>query len=149
MPDFLQRAVAFVNTRVWGNLTITLLVHPATMRDSASARAVDDAIARLRYGSVCVNTWGSFAYITPSLPWGAYPGNTANDIQSGVGFVHNVLDLPEPDKSVLRAPFTVGPTPPLNLLWPKTARVLQEVTRLEHRGSVAGVVRVIRAVLGS
>ena len=148
VPDFLQRAVAFVNTRVWGNLTVTLLVHPATMRDSASARAVDDAIARLRYGNVCVNTWGSFAYVTPSLPWGAYPGNTASDIQSGVGFVHNVLDLPEPDKSVLRAPFTVGPTPPLNLLWPQTARVLQEVTSLEHRGSLAGVVRVISAVLG-
>jgi hypothetical protein len=118
------------------------------MRDPAAAAAIDTAIADLRYGNVCVNTWGSFAYVVPSLPWGAFPGNAVDDIQSGTGFVHNVLDLPRPQKSVLRAPFTVGPTPPLNLLWPKTARVLREVASLEHRASVSGVARVIGALLG-
>ena len=148
VTDFLRRAVHFVNTRVWGNLTVTLLVHPTTMADAVAARAVDTAIAELRYGNVCVNTWGSFAYVVPSLPWGAFPGNAAFDIQSGTGFVHNVLDLPRPQKSVLRAPFTVGPTPPLNLLWPKTARLLREVASLEHRASVGGVARVVGALLG-
>lgn len=147
VPTFLARAVEFVNTRVWGNLTATLLVHPATLKDAASARAVDDAVAALRYGAVCVNIFGSFVYATPTLPWGAFPGNTPADIQSGVGFVNNVLDVPDPEKAVLRAPFTVGRTPPLNLLWKPTARLLEEAAWLEHRFTLGGVARALGAAI--
>lgn len=148
VPTFLARAVALVNAQVWGNLTATLLVHPATWKDPDASRAVHRAIRDLRYGAVCINTYGSFAYATPSLPWGAFPGNAPDDIQSGVGFVNNVLDLPEPEKAVLRAPFTVGPRPPLNLLWRPTARVLEEAARLEQRFTVRGVARALGAALG-
>ncbi|MBM4280933.1 MAG: aldehyde dehydrogenase family protein [Deltaproteobacteria bacterium] len=147
VPTFLSRAVAFVNERVWGNLTATLLVDPRTGKDAAGARAVDDAIAALRYGAVGVNTFGSFAYATPSLPWGAFPGNAPGDIQSGTGFVNNVLDVPEPEKAVLYAPFTVGRTPPLDLRWATTARVLQAVARLEHRPGAGAAWGVLRAAL--
>jgi hypothetical protein len=147
VPTFLRRAVDFVNARVWGNLTATLLVHPATWKDPAAARALDDAVAALRYGAVCINTFGSYAYATPALPWGAFPGNAPADIQSGVGFVNNVLDVHAPQKAVLRAPFTVGPSPPLNLLWRPTARVLEEAAGLEHRVTAGGIMRTLTAAV--
>jgi hypothetical protein len=142
---FLARAVAFANDVAWGNLTATLLVHPAVQRDAADARAVDEAVAALRYGAIGINTFGSFCYVTPSLPWGAFPGNAAVDIQSGTGFVNNVLDLPAVQKAVLRAPFRVGRAPPLDLRRRSTAPLLQAVAGLEHRPSVAAFVQLARA----
>jgi acyl-CoA reductase-like NAD-dependent aldehyde dehydrogenase len=147
VAGFLARAVAFANDVAWGNLTATLLVHPDTQRVAADARAVDDAVAALRYGAIGINTFGSFCYATPSLPWGAFPGNTAVDIQSGTGFVNNVFDLPAVQKAVLRAPFRVGRAPPLDLRRQSTAPLLQAVAGLEHRPSVAAVVRLARAAL--
>ena len=86
--------------------------------------------------------------MTPSLPWGAFPGNAATDIQSGTGHVHNVLDLPSPQKCVVRAPFTMGPTPPINLLSPKTTPLLREVAALEHRPGLRAGFGVLRAFIG-
>lgn len=144
-PTFLRRAVELVHTRVWGNLCATLLVHPTTLRQHAAD--VEDAIARLRFGSIGVNAFATMAYVTPSLSWGAFPGNPSTDIRSGCGVVHNVLDLPWPQKAVLRAPFTVGPTPPLDLRWPKTTPLLREVAALEYRPGFAAGVGVVRALL--
>jgi hypothetical protein len=86
------------------------------------------------------------AYVTPSLSWGAFPGNPTTDIRSGCGTVHNVLDLPSPQKSVLRAPFTLGPTPPLDLRWPKTTPLLREVAALEYRPGLRAGLSVMKAL---
>jgi acyl-CoA reductase-like NAD-dependent aldehyde dehydrogenase len=145
---FLAGAIAFANETAWGNLTATLLVHPAVQRDPDAARAVDDAVGALRYGAIGINTFGSFCYATPSLPWGAYPGNGAFDIQSGVGFVNNVLDLPSVEKAVLRAPFAVGRDPPLDLRRPSTAALLRAVAGLEYRVTAGTLVDLFRAARG-
>jgi aldehyde dehydrogenase (NAD(P)+) len=39
------------------------------------------------------------------MPWGAYPGHPLNDIQSGIGVVHNTLLLSQTQKSVIYQPF--------------------------------------------
>jgi hypothetical protein len=143
-PSFLRRAVDLVHARVWGNLCATLLVHPTTLRQHRDD--VEDAIARLRFGSVGLNAFATMAYVTPSLSWGAFPGNPTTDIRSGCGTVHNVLDLPSPQKSVLRAPFTLGPTPPLDLRWPKTTPLLREVAALEYRPGLRAGLSVMKAL---
>jgi len=145
-PTFLRRAVDFVNERVWGNLCATILVHPATLRDHADD--VEGAIARLRHGSIGVNTFATIAYVTPSLSWGAFPGNPTTDIRSGCDVVHNLLDLPSPQKSVLRGPFTVGRTPPLDLRFARLAPLLREVAALEYRPGVGAGIAVARALVG-
>jgi acyl-CoA reductase-like NAD-dependent aldehyde dehydrogenase len=145
-PGFLERAVALVNERVWGTLCVTLLVHPSTHR--AHAAALDDAIAALAYGNIGINTYATMSYVTPSLSWGAFPGNPITDIGSGVGVVHNVLDLPSPQRSVLRGPFTVGAAPPLDLRTAQAGAVLREVASLEYRPSLRAGLRVARAALG-
>ncbi|MEY2981134.1 MAG: hypothetical protein RL562_1361, partial [Planctomycetota bacterium] len=43
--------------------------------------------------------------------WGAFPGHPLDDIQSGQGVVHNGLLIDHPQKSVIRTPFVMKPTP--------------------------------------
>jgi hypothetical protein len=51
----------------------------------------------------------SFAFST--TVWGAYPGHTITDIQSGTGFVGNAFLFAHPQKSVVRGPFRSNPAP--------------------------------------
>ena len=111
--EFIDRAVEFCNRRLWGTLTATLLVHPASLRDPAVAVAIDRAVRGLRYGTVGVNLWGIYNYASLAGTWGAFPGHPPWDIQSGHGVVHNLLMLPRPEKTVIRGPFRM-PFKPLN-----------------------------------
>ena len=107
--DYLARAVPLCNEVLWGTLSCMVLVHPKTEREHKEA--VDHAIAELRYGAVVVNSWAGMVYGLVVAPWGAYPGHTPEDIQSGTGVVHNSYLLDYPQKVVLRAPFKPNPTP--------------------------------------
>jgi acyl-CoA reductase-like NAD-dependent aldehyde dehydrogenase len=109
--DFLDRAVAFANDSVLGSLNATLIVHPASLRDPATAEAVERAIANLRYGTVSVNHWSTLGYALGTTPWGAYPGHTRSQIGSGTEVVHNTLMFSRSEKTVIRAPFHAWPKP--------------------------------------
>jgi acyl-CoA reductase-like NAD-dependent aldehyde dehydrogenase len=125
VPEFLERAVEFANERLWGTLSATLLVHPASLREAEVAAAVDRAIAGLRYGSVAVNNWAALAYGLVVTPWGAFPGHDVYDIQSGSGVVHNTLMFSRVQKTVVRSPFRIRPKP----LWFPTHRTALEIGR--------------------
>jgi aldehyde dehydrogenase (NAD(P)+) len=101
--DFLAKAVGFANERLHGNLGANLLIHPQTAKELGPQ--LEEAIADLRYGCIGVNVWSGFAFLSPRAPWGAHPGNTATNIQSGVGVVHNSLLFDRSQKTVVRAPF--------------------------------------------
>lgn len=100
---FLRTAVAFANERLHGNLGATILIHPQTAAELGDE--LEEAIADLRYGCVGVNVWSAFAFLAPRAAWGAYPGNTPEDISSGVGVVHNALLFDASQKTVSHAPF--------------------------------------------
>lgn len=104
---FLRNAVTFANERLHGTLGANLIAHPDTLR--AHAAAIDRAIDALRYGCVGVNAWTGLGYFLAETPWGAYPGHTLADIQSGIGVVHNSYFLERTEKSVIRAPFAPFP----------------------------------------
>ena len=108
---FLEEAVKFANERCWGTLSCCLLVHPVIEEEEQGAAEVTKAVAALRYGGIGINVWPGVIYglVTPS--WGAYPGHRAEDIQSGTGVVHNAYMFDHPEKSVVRAPFRIRPTP--------------------------------------
>ncbi len=110
---FIEKAVAFANETLWGNLVATILVHPKSMKDPKIETAVNRAIANLRYGSVVVNHLGVMAYMLTVTSWGAYPGQDIYDIQSGIGTVNNVLMFDHPQKSVVYYPFIQKPDPVL------------------------------------
>jgi hypothetical protein len=120
--DFIRKAVEFANDGMWGTLGCSLIVHPKSLSDPEVARAVDQAIADLRYGTVAVNHWSALGFLLGSTPWGAYPGHTIDDVQSGIGFVHNSMMLNETDieKTVARGPFRM-PVKPTWFVTNKTA----------------------------
>lgn len=109
--SFIREAVAFCNTRLWGSLNATILIHPKTLRDPEVVLALDQAIADLEYGSIGINVWSALSYALVSTTWGAFPGHARNDIRSGSGFVHNAYLYDRPQKSVVRAPFKAVPEP--------------------------------------
>jgi hypothetical protein len=145
--EFLDKAVKFANDRLWGTLAAGLVVHPKTTKDPTLGAAVEKAISNLRYGSVSVNAWAGylFAFVTP--PWGAYPGSTLSDIQSGTGWVHNTPMLEGIEKAVLRHPITVMPKP---AYFPshRSAHVLMpRMTALEENSSWTRVPGVLAAAM--
>jgi aldehyde dehydrogenase (NAD(P)+) len=118
---FLRNAVAFVNEVPHGTLGVSVLIHPRTIAELGPA--FDDAVAGLRYGCVAINSWPGVGFLLASASWGAYPGNTLDDVGSGIGIVHNAFLFDRPQKTVLRQPFapfprslggerTLLPTPP-------------------------------------
>jgi aldehyde dehydrogenase (NAD(P)+) len=137
--QFLQRAVDFCNDRLYGTLSVNLIVHPKTRRQLGAD--FDRAIAALRYGGIGINAWVGAAFLIARAAWGAYPGHTYTDVQSGIGVVHNALMFDRPLKTVVSAPFhpfprsvrrgenTLFPKPPwflTNQTSESTARKLTE-----------------------
>jgi len=113
-PDgaaFLDRATSFANDTLWGSLNATVIVDPRSAREPSIAAALDRAVAGLRYGTVSLNHWSAIGYGLGITPWGALPGHTRRDIQSGTGFVHNPLMFSRVEKTVVRAPFRAWPKP--------------------------------------
>lgn len=112
VAEYIERAVDFANENIWGTLNATILVHPDSLEDPQVAAALEEAVARLRFGTIGVNYWAGTGFALGTTTWGAFPGHTLDDIQSGNGVVHNALMFGRPQKSVLRAPFRSTPTPP-------------------------------------
>ncbi len=124
VAEYIEKAVAFANDTVWGSLNVTLIVHPASLRDPRVARAVEKAVADLRYGTVSINHWAAAGYGLVVTPWGAFPGHEPHDIRSGAGVVHNTLMFSRLQKSVIRAPFRVRPKP----VWFATHKTAHKIT---------------------
>lgn len=131
--DFLERAVDFCNERVWGTLNACILIDPRTEKNVG--KLLDEAIAKLRYGSVGVNQWPALCYGFGSTSWGAFPGHTLDDIQSGIGVVHNTYLLENIEKSVMRGPFSSFPKPPWFVTHTNAHKVARKMVDLEYSPS--------------
>jgi hypothetical protein len=142
--DFAARAAEFVNAQVWGTLGVGLMAPDSP----ESRRPLDDAIARLRYGTVAVNAWPALSYAMMCVPWGGYPSGTLADPGSGLGWVHNTYFLDGVEKTVLRAPLVVWPKP----LWFPTHRradaLARQVVNLYHCPAWWKLAGIIRPALG-
>ncbi len=144
---FLRAAVDFCNRRLRGSLNAGLVVHPRTER--LLGAAVAEAIEELRYGSVAVNHWPAMAYALGSTPWGAFPGQPLNDVQSGRGVVHNTWLFERPQKSVVRGPFRVFPKPAWFVTHRAAHRVGRELAQLEADRSLSRLPAIVwHAVTG-
>ncbi len=111
VPEYLERAVAFSNETLWGTLAAGLAVHPISMKDPQVKTAVETAIERLRYGTIGINCSAGLSWVLMTTPWGAFPGSSIYDIQSGDSFVHNTLMFSKPQKTVMYAKFHETPKP--------------------------------------
>ena len=122
--EYIRRAVEFSNDHLWGTLGASIIVHPKSLKDPEVKAALEQAIADLRYGTICVNAWSGVGYFATSTTWGAFPGHDRTDIQSGTGVVHNTYLFDMPQKSVLWAPFRT----PVKPLWFSDHKTRHHVT---------------------
>ncbi|MGW5573955.1 aldehyde dehydrogenase family protein [Nocardia thailandica] len=113
--EYLRAAVDVANDRFVGTLGVNLVAHPDTI--AALGAEFDDAIARLRYGTIAVNAWTAVGYLTPTAAWGAFPGHTLDDVQSGIGIVHNAWLIDNVERTVVRGPFRPAPRSVLHGEW--------------------------------
>jgi len=107
--EFMKLAAPAANEHIWGTLSCMMLVHPQKQKQHAAA--LDSFIAELKYGGIGVNVWAGVIYGLVTTSWGAFPGHTMEEIVSGKGAVHNTYLFDHPQKSVVRAPFRIAPTP--------------------------------------
>ncbi len=135
--EFLLAAVPFANDQCWGTLSVNVLIDPKT--EKSVVRAFDQAIADLRYGAISINCWTGLNYGLVNATWGAFPGHTLDNIESGQGVVHNGLLLDHPQKSVVRAPFIIAPTPAWFTDHKNNVALGKRMTRFEGSPSWFGV----------
>jgi acyl-CoA reductase-like NAD-dependent aldehyde dehydrogenase len=139
----LDQAIPYCNEQLYGSLSATLLVDPRT--EKTLGDRLDDAIARLEYGSIGVNTWGGTAVFFAEMPWGAFPKHTPEDIQSGMGWLGNCYMLDGCQKGVFWTPF-VSPIhlqPPR----PRDLKVLPRMARYSLRPSAGRLLHLMSAAL--
>jgi aldehyde dehydrogenase (NAD(P)+) len=101
--EFLSNAVKFCNEKLYGTLGATILIHPRTIRQLG--QGFEAALTDLHYGAIGVNIWSGAAFLLVQSTWGAFPGHTSGDIQSGIGVVGNSFLFDSPERTVVRGSF--------------------------------------------
>ena len=105
---FLEDAITFANTKLHGTLGANIIIHPKTI-DQIGKERFDELLQSLRYGTIAVNAWTGVGFLSAPATWGAFPGHTLNDVQSGIGVVHNSFLFDKPERTVIKAPFRPFP----------------------------------------
>lgn len=132
---YLKAAIAYANDELYGTLGANLVIHPATIAAIGRAR-FEELLIGLRYGTIAINCWTGLGFLSPQATWGAFPGHTLDDVQSGIGVVHNAFMFEKPERTVVEAPFTPFPRNLLRLSFTLLPRPPWFVTN--RRGDVLG-----------
>lgn len=162
-PDaetYLVNAIAFANDQLHGTLGANVLIHPKTIRAIGKKR-FEEIIADLHYGAIAINAWTGLAFLATACPWGAFPGHTPQDVQSGIGTVHNTFMLENTERTVVQAPwrpfprgllslqFTLLPRPPWFITNTKQHKVGMLLTRFQYKPGWFKLPRIfLNALLG-
>ena len=157
---YLQSAIAYANDQLYGTLGANILIHPKTIKEIGKTK-FENIIADLHYGTIAINAWTGLAFLATACPWGAFPGHTPQDIQSGNGTVHNTFMLEDTERVVIQAPwapfprgilsgqFTLLPRPPWFITNKKQDKLGRLLTQFQHRPSWSKLPRIfLNALLG-
>ena len=104
---YLQNAISYCNEQLHGTLGANIIIHPATRR--ALGEEWNSIMSELRYGCIAINAWTGVGFLAVQAAWGAFPGHTLEDVQSGIGFVHNTYMFDRVERTVIEAPFRPFP----------------------------------------
>jgi len=157
---YLRAAVKFANEELYGTLGANIVIHPKTIKQIGKKR-FEEIIAELRYGTVAINTWSGLGFLTPACPWGAFPGHTLEDVQSGIGFAHNTYMFDKPERVIVQSPWrpfprnllsgemTLLPKPPWFVTHKKQDKIGMLLTQFQHSPSLLKLPRIFfNAFLG-
>lgn len=157
---YLRAAIAYANDSLHGTLGGNILIHPRTIAKIGKKR-FEEIIAEFRYGCIAINAWSGLGFLLAQTPWGAFPGHTLDDVQSGIGTVHNTFMFDKPERTVVQAPwrpfprnllsgqFTLLPKPPWFITNKKQHKVGMLLTRFQHKPGWLKLPRIfLNALLG-
>lgn len=105
--SFFRTAIDFANNQLSGSLGASIIVAPADHKSMGTA--FDEALVELRYGTIGINVWSAIGFLLPTLAWGAFKGNTLDNVGSGIGVVHNSHLLERAERNVVWGPFRPFP----------------------------------------
>ncbi|WP_315834238.1 aldehyde dehydrogenase family protein [Bradyrhizobium prioriisuperbiae] len=143
---YLRAAVDYANSKLHGTLGANILIHPKTMRQIGRKR-FEEIIATLRYGGIAINAWSGLGSSLIQTPWGAFPGHTLDDVQSGIGFVHNSFMFDKAERTVIEAPFRAFPRPAWFVTNRKADVLGRLMTSFQYRPGFSKLPRIIATAL--
>ena len=147
IEDFANKAIDYCNDELWGNLGVSVIIkdHDRKFNKHITNLYID----KLNYGTVAINEWAAIGYIIPQLPWGGFPGNRDNDIQSGQSVVHNSMLFESPLKGVVNTKFRISRLidPPWFVTNKKARRLFKNLTYYQINNSKINFLKLIFAAL--
>jgi aldehyde dehydrogenase (NAD(P)+) len=132
---YLKAAIDYANNQLYGTLGANIVIHPKTIAQIGRQR-FEQLLIELRYGTIAVNAWTGLGFLTPQATWGAFPGHTLADVQSGIGVVHNTMLFEKPQRTVVEAPFKPFPRNLLSLSFSLLPRPPWFITN--RKGNILG-----------
>ncbi len=147
VEDFANKAIDYCNVELWGNLGVSVIIKDHDRK--YNKHITNLYINNLNYGTVAINEWAAIGYIIPQLPWGGFPGNRDNDIQSGQSVVHNSMLFESPLKGVVNTKFRISRIidPPWFVTNKKARRLFKNLTYYQIHNSNINFLKLIFAAL--
>jgi hypothetical protein len=145
--DFCTNSINYVNDELWGNLGVTVLIKNYKKKNNIDI--LNTYVEDLNYGTVAINEWSAIGFVIPTLPWGGYPGNKDNDIQSGQGYVHNSYLFESPQKGIVYSKFKMAPIidPPWFVTNNKAHRIFKNLTYYQATKSKINLIKLVFSTL--
>jgi len=98
---FSETASALCNDYLFGSLSGSITTPMSMLNDDG----VQTLIAELKYGCLCVNNGSTYGCLLSNFGmWGAFPGETLDAVESGIGKIGNSIAIPYVEKAVLISP---------------------------------------------
>ena len=145
--DYVKKATDYCNNELWGNLGVSVIIK--NHNNKFNKHITNSYIENLRYGTIAINEWAAIGYIIPQLPWGGFPGNKDNDIQSGQSFVHNSMLFESPLKGIVETKFRISRLidPPWFITNNKSRRLFMNLTYFQINNTKINLIKLIFSAL--
>jgi hypothetical protein len=143
LTTFGEKVATFCNDYLYGTLSGSMTCPPYLLEDNA----VQKLVADLKYGSFGINIWGGAGYIGQTTgQWGAYPGETLDSVESGIGKIGNLMAVPYFQKFVLTGPITSANNLALKSDLKKEQRLYEAVSKLQLNESAWNFIKLLYVV---
>ena len=145
--DYVKKATDYCNNELWGNLGVSVIIK--NHNNKFNKHITNSYIENLKYGTIAINEWAAIGYIIPQLPWGGFPGNKDNDIQSGQSFVHNSMLFESPLKGIVETKFRISRLidPPWFITNKKSRRLFMNLTYFQINNTKINLIKLIFSAL--
>lgn len=143
LKEFSEVAPTFCNEYLFGSLSLSMTAKP----ELQGTKDFELLVANLRYGAIAINTWGGNCYPAGEGGWGAYPGESLMNVESGIGRVNNLFGIEGFQKFVLTSPI-VSMNHPKFQAFKKGTKIFAALNKLLINPGIGAILGLIAALVG-